>query len=796
MGYSPEDIAAGALNGRVVNNPAAPVPVQQAAVAPVAQGTIPPPAFSTPTFPTPSTYQVGTPPANQFAYNLPQAPAPMTMGDLMGIFGQLPQNQIQQPNLPNYQNTVPMPQYQAPPQSQSYMAMLQQYGILPTPGTAAYQQAMAPVQFQGVSVNLPSFTPPTYHNSQSIMDRVNNASQLKYGAQEDQLNWNMDELLRDLNMNVDAQTGYGQLGDQKLAEIFQNLQGSLGQMGTRIGNLYDQGQQKVAGYYDQAQQAFGEQSGNVQDTLAGLASQFNLGDGLTDASKWLSGTIADTGAGIASDRANSLGNLATLGTNMQVGNVQDQANAMVLGANKRADLQNLVQGNIGALRLQYGKDKADQMQQLLSLTKEKGAFAKDYFSQLEDQDYERNYRAAVDAANIGMKGAEIGAQVAGINANLQVDAAKLTFQKQQALVDSLKDAYQFAENNKWMEYQSKQDYDKSVMEYFNNAYAANMQGVQIGLDVNKFNAQMGQQNIQNTLQFGNFFANQNQQQFANRMDLNNFALNANAQNFSQWATQQQLGQSANNAQWNNWGLQNQVTQGNQANAMNYWSTINNAQQQQNQTAFNQWLATQNLNLDWTKFNADQNPNSFSNRLAMYQAKNQVAQAAQQLSISGRTADANILLGILGAANDFQALQANLSKLPDELQQIISSTNVNNANANYTNGIINGTISTGTSSSTNPYLPKTAVQKTNELLAQNGITTQSNPKFMDEFNRLAQVINTQRMSQNPLNTSNPSISDVVMSEWMNAMQNPNSNLTKYGLNSTLMLAALQSYFGQG
>ena len=759
-----------------------------AAAAAAAAPATAPPVFSTPQFQQPSNYNLTAPPPN-FNYTPVTPPAPMDFSSILSLYGQMPNNQIAAPQLPEF--NVPKPQYLAPPTSQSYMNLLQQYGIVPAPGSQQANQMLTPVQAPSVGVSIPSFSPPTYQNSQTIMERVNNMLNLQYSGQEDKLNWAMDELLRDLNMNVNAQTEYGTLGDQKLQGIYGDLEGRLNAATGRISDLYNAGEQKVAGYYDQSQQGINDKSAEVQALIASLGDQLGIGAGIPDATKWLTSSIADAQANNLMDRSNSLGNLATLGTNMGAASIQDTSNAMTLGANKRADLQNLVQGNIGAMRMQYGKEKSGLMQDMLSLTKEKGYAAKDFFSELEDEDYERNYRQSVDAQNFGLQGAQIGLQAAGINANMQMAAAELTFKKQQAFIDTLKDTYQFAEQNKWMEYGAQKDYNQEVQNWFKDRYAANMEQSLVGLDVSKFNASMGQQNFQNALASAGFMGDQNQNMFNNQMANNQFGLEANNSQWNNWGTQNQIGMANSQNQWSNFGLLNNIAQGNQANAISNYATLTNAQQNQQSNAFDQWFKTQGLNLDWTQFNASQDPNSFQNQLATYKARNDVQQAANALQLQGQSQAASNLLGILNASTNLADLQAKLATQPLEIQQMLATLAKTKADTAYTEAATNGTIPGSGSTTTNPLMPKTPQQQLNELFSSNGISSQSNPKFLDMFNKISQDIIGGLNPVIPLGgTSNTNA--IVYKYW----NDNKGNMTAQGLNPNLMLQALQTMFGQG
>lgn len=622
-------------------------------------------------------------------FNIPNPPAPMGLQDIQQAIAGMPGGQIATPNLPSYQGTVPAPQYVAPPQYGNFQSLLTQYGLLPDVNNAqamqSYMQApsIGGASFSGVNTSLPDYNP-----TQSLDERVQAYLTMQYGGTEASINKALQDMAQEYALQKGTQEQYGQLGDAKLAELYQQLRGNVAGGATDIAGLFGTAQQGINQAYGDASaavQSSGQQVGNnVQQLAERLGLQQALPEGLANIGDYQTQALGD----IAKNQASSQGLLDAYNAILQSANARDVSNVDTLGTNKRADLQSLIGGNLASLMHQYNTGRGDVQQQLTNLNIERGGAAVDRYATLEDQLYERKYRKSLDEANLGVENARLGLQASEINQRGQIASQEIQLKKQDAMYNALRDTQQFAFQNANLQYMSQKDYQDSLENYFNNSFNSEMQKAGINIDVNKFNANQTMQQAGLGLQAAGFLGDQNQQNFANRMGISQFnagnffdyaglGLQANQNAFNQFIGGNQLGLAAQGQGFGQWATQSELGQQNQINAANVANM-----------SFNQQLALSNYGLDLTKFTASQDPNSIDNQVKLANIRQMVQSgeidkaqlALQQFQATATAATLPLEIEQLKAqiASAQSTTSARNAMLPYEIEQSKSATAANNA----------------------------------------------------------------------------------------------------------------------
>lgn len=582
------------------------------------------------------------------SFNTPTSPKPMTMDDLLGIQKQLPNYQVTGFQAPTYQGQAP--QYIAPPQFGDYQQMMTQYGLLPDlnnpQSVASFNQtpSFGGASYSPVNTNLPNYAPTA-----SIEDRVKAYLDMQYGGTENLLGKAKTDLGQEYGIQKASQEGFGQLGDQKLAALYQQLGVDVGQHGQQIGQLYDTAQQGVSNAYTDASNAVTGFGNTANSNLSALAQQLGLQQAMPAGAATLADHQQQQLGNLQANKASTLGLSETLQAGMQAANARDVSNAQTMGTNKRADLQSIVGGNLGQLQRDYNVGLGDITQQQTNLSQERGANAVVKTGDLEDQAYQRLYQKALDEAGLGIENSKLGLQASSINQAGQIAGAQLQFQKQQAMADALTKTQEFGMQNAQLQYSSAKDYQDAMQNFFQNTFQNNMASQGMNLDVSKFNAQMGQQNFQNTLATGAFLGDQNQQNFVNGMDMSKFnasnffnnenlGLQSNQNAFNQYIGGNELGLKVNQNAFGQYIDGNNLGLAANANGLSNYLGINNyGANLQNQNAsqanqqiingqegqkiamagqqqiYNQQSGNRDYNLDVQKFKADSDPNTPRNQ---------------------------------------------------------------------------------------------------------------------------------------------------------------------------------------
>jgi hypothetical protein len=240
--------------------------------------------------------------------------------------------------------------------------------------------------------------------------RAQNQMNLKYGGAGQGLYDQYESITQLLNRDVSTQQQYGQVADQKMAEIGNVIHGSLQESANRTGEIYQAGQQKVGGLYD-------ELLGNIDKTgqegtalLQGQAEKLGQQESLNKFSNPLGriqASIAEMKTRAMVDKGNSVSNLVELGVTMQgIANAKT-SDMDRLQAQNRTDLQKSVQAAITKLQLDYGQDSRKVLQQFATLAQTRSADLAESLYALKDARSAREAEAAKAALDAQIKMADL-----------------------------------------------------------------------------------------------------------------------------------------------------------------------------------------------------------------------------------------------------------------------------------------------------------------------------------------------------------------------------------------------------
>jgi len=240
--------------------------------------------------------------------------------------------------------------------------------------------------------------------------RAQNQMNLKYGGAAQGLYDQYEGITQLLNRDVSTQQQYGQIADQKMAEIGNVIHGSLTESANRTGEIYQAGQQKVGGLYD-------ELLGNIDKTgqegtalLQQQADKLGQQESLNKFSNPLGriqGSIAEMKTRAMVDKGNSVANLVELGVTMQgIANAKTSDMDRLMAQN-RTDLQKQVQAAITKLQLDYQQDAKGVLKQFAQLAQTRSADLAETLYALQDARTAREAEAAKAALDAQIKMAEL-----------------------------------------------------------------------------------------------------------------------------------------------------------------------------------------------------------------------------------------------------------------------------------------------------------------------------------------------------------------------------------------------------
>jgi hypothetical protein len=160
-----------------------------------------------------------------------------------------------------------------------------------------------------------------------------------------------------LGRDIQAQQQYGQIADQKIAQVGEQLAGQLQNNVGAIGNIYQAGTQQVGNIYDQGIQATQAAGSTLRDRLSQGANALGQEHALkadpygNDPISRLLAQQAGAETRLNTSKAGSQANLAQLGTTLQSIAQKAVGDSQREYAQKRTDVQTDVLKSISNLRI-------------------------------------------------------------------------------------------------------------------------------------------------------------------------------------------------------------------------------------------------------------------------------------------------------------------------------------------------------------------------------------------------------------------------------------------------------------
>lgn len=203
---------------------------------------------------------------------------------------------------------------------------------------------------------------------QEVQDEVN----LEYQTRQDELNRALATLKQSSQTQQDTQNAYGQIGDQNLKSIYdelaKNMQGIQGQ----THDLYSGSKDYLTKLFGDAQGGEQNQLASVLTSLSGSANKLGLqGGGLQEVLGKLQNTGLQGQQGLDSAKTSSLANLNQLGTGQEGVALQGVGDAYKSGANNRTELVKQVLANIAGIQGNERTGTSDLLSQLTDLSNSK-----------------------------------------------------------------------------------------------------------------------------------------------------------------------------------------------------------------------------------------------------------------------------------------------------------------------------------------------------------------------------------------------------------------------------------------
>jgi hypothetical protein len=191
---------------------------------------------------------------------------------------------------------------------------------------------------------------------------------MEFAPQEAGIGTTIQQIQQFLDQDVAAQQQYGNIADQKISDIGNQLAGQLTQNVGAIGNIYQAGQERVGGIYDEATKSVQGAGQSIRDRIAGSAASLGQTQALkadpygADPISRLLAQQASAETRLATGKAGSKANLNELGTQLQGIAQKAVGDSEKEYAQKRTDVANQVLKTISNLKITGQKGIMEQLQ--------------------------------------------------------------------------------------------------------------------------------------------------------------------------------------------------------------------------------------------------------------------------------------------------------------------------------------------------------------------------------------------------------------------------------------------------
>lgn len=264
---------------------------------------------------------------------------------------------------------------------------------------------MADVALPSIYKNIqaPAGTDPA--DAQQAKDQM----AITYGPQESTITSTINQLNQVLGQDIQGQQQFGQVADQRISSIGNNLAQQLqGNVGA-IGDIFQKGQGQVGAAYDEEAKTLGDAGASIQSGLTARAKALGQSQALapdvygTDPLARLSGSLALLQGRAAVDKASSVSNMAQLGSSLQSIAQKAVGDSQANYAQKRADIATDVLKTIGQLKVQTNQKTGDLLQKFSDLAAQEGPAFRQILNQVTSARTSAERQVALDNINTQLK---------------------------------------------------------------------------------------------------------------------------------------------------------------------------------------------------------------------------------------------------------------------------------------------------------------------------------------------------------------------------------------------------------
>lgn len=262
---------------------------------------------------------------------------------------------------------------------------------------------------------------------------------IQFAPAESGIHSTIQQIQQTLNQDIGAQQQYGQIADQKIANVGSQLAQQLGQNVGAIGNIFQSGGQQVGNIYDQALSDTQAAGGSIRDRLMQSAAALGQTPALkadpygNDPISRLMAQQASQETRLAGSKANTKANLATLGTSLQGIAQKAVGDSEREYAQKRSDIATQVLQTVSSLQLKGQQGIMEQLRKYSDLAEVAGPT----FRSLLAQATSARTKAEQEAAKLQLDILSTQAKIQKDQADAQASLAKAAKEDDPNSIDNL-----------------------------------------------------------------------------------------------------------------------------------------------------------------------------------------------------------------------------------------------------------------------------------------------------------------------------------------------------------------------
>lgn len=216
--------------------------------------------------------------------------------------------------------------------------------------------------------------------------KARNLTDVQFNPQQDAIARALGVTNQNLNTEVQAQQNFAQQVDPRIQGAYGALNQQLTDNLGRVKELYSGASQTVGQGYDFASQQAQSSTDEILSRLSSSADALGQGQATQAASNPILDALGLQKSMLAGSKAGAVGNLQSLGANMQAIGQQGISDAAAEGTQTRSDVQRAALDAITKLQLGAQGETNDLMGQLMSILTNRGLSERNTLQQLEEND--------------------------------------------------------------------------------------------------------------------------------------------------------------------------------------------------------------------------------------------------------------------------------------------------------------------------------------------------------------------------------------------------------------------------